>query len=195
MSLTYVQSDTAATLGTVSSCSGLSVSATPGGKLAVNGGGAGSTPFNVGHSGSSSGVAALMFEFAPGLARWDAGTWTIPVNVTSDGGDDTIAGSTMVWVCRRTVAGAAVHTVGSWAEVESTSVAVHTFSQSLGLSLGSATDLCYIVIGYSFDSSHTVQVTPDQTITTPLVAVSEEGPGPRFRAYGKPASVVRAVGG
>lgn len=165
MSLAYVQSDTVAPAGTIAACSGAAVQNAVA-RLAALGGSAGSTqvtstPRNV--------RASAMMEFTPAAdVVWNAGSWSIPWNVTNANANATLE---EVHVCRLNSSNVSQATIGSTTGIGTalSSTGVITTNVTGSAQTPSAGDKVYIV--FVFDTNGSPQAigwTPDQTITTPF---------------------------
>ena len=108
-----------------------------------------------------------------GEETWDAGTWSIPFNVTDSQSNLTW---TNVWVCRVSDTCGHVATIGQTSPDVEVSGGVITHTVSGSEHTGDASDDVYIVAEVHNDHGHTdrtIQITPDQTVVSPIEAPVE----------------------
>lgn len=165
MGMSFVQTDTAATLGEIQACSADVLASAPKSVLCVSGGTAGVTGVTptVRHLRST-----VMFEIAPGQVEWVGGTWTIPLNITSLNANCTLESA---YICRRTSGGSAVSAVASDTSpsVSLGTTGVKTLNVTGVRTTGKYTDVAYIVL--SVTTTGNIEVftfMPNQTISTPI---------------------------
>lgn len=176
MATNYVQTDTSATFNV--GCSGATAATTTVARTATIGGTAGSTEMSGSWTFGQT-VAAYAFELpAPGssITSW-AGSWTIPINITTcDGGDqmsavylcDWLPGTGYVSKGSATPGSGYTHTRGNTGVV-SVSITASSGLQSASLSQP------FIVVVFNNNDAHGAagaSITPNQTIIAPYSLVN-----------------------
>ena len=174
--LKLLQTSTAATCGTGSAyCSGVTTVTTPQGFLCQGTGSAGGAK-TVTVTASAANLYGLVLDCAiPAGYSWDAGTWTIPVNVTTANSNLTIASC---FVCRVNSGCTNQSTIGSATSlgISCGSTGVKNITVTGAAQSPAATDRVVIVVTFtnSKSSSQTVGITGNQTINTPFGAVANQ---------------------
>lgn len=169
MAINYTETDTAAVCTINTYCATGSFGGTALLKQASDGGTAGTTEILPSVVASATDHVKLLFEIVPTSTSWDAGTWTVRFNVTTQ--NMNVSWSS-VYICRVNSSCTNQATIGS--------------STGLGISLGSPGVKSTTVTGSSqspsagdkvlvlclFDNSamtnQTVGITPDQNIDSPF---------------------------
>lgn len=172
MAVNFTETDGAAGCAAGAYCSGLTANTANSTKTCSDGGTVGSTPVSLTIDQGTSDVRALYFECTVGVGvSWDAGTWTVRLNVTTANASLELAS---VHICRVDSGCTNQATIGS--------------SSALGLSL-SATgvqsvnitgtaqvpavgDVVMVVFGFNnlaLMTPHAFGYTPDQNIDSPFV--------------------------
>lgn len=178
MALNFTQTNTAGTTGidAPSACAsgdpGFGGAGTT--RIASDGGSVGSTPVSIQFNGSAEGLGKHGFEItvASGVS-WDAGTWTVRLNVTAANMNLTL---TKCRLCVFNSSNISQASLGSNTElsislgstgVKTASVTGSSYSPSVGDKV--------MVIWYTVNgsmSSQTFEFTPDQNIDSPFTAVT-----------------------
>lgn len=176
----YVQTDTSATFNV--GCSGQTAGATTDARQAQDTGSAGVTEVSV-DPGSNVTRAIFVYDCtpAPNVAEWASGNYVIPVNITTcDGGTqltrvdvcDFDGTSTYVSVASNTSPG---HTRGNTGVVNVTVNRATNYTPQ-----SQANSRVFIVLTFNNNDQHGASgagITPNQTITTPIVAPAPDDLG------------------
>jgi hypothetical protein len=192
------QTDAAATHGQSVACSGAGLTADTGNANALAAGGTpGVTPVTVTVGASATEAAFFLESAAVGLVTWNAGVWTVYVNIQTGNANVT---ADSIYICRVNSAGVSQGTVASRtglsrsltaAEVK----AIYLFQENDVTA--AATDRIYIVfvLTNADGGAQSVVVLPDQLIVTPIKTVIHVGArSQRVRALHKHLTgVVRLV--
>lgn len=187
MSYSMVQTDTAAQdsdNGAICS-SGTNPDNDPAFVQCSSGGTPGSTDPDKGIGAGTSDIRMIYFQSAPGepnATTWEAGTWTIPLNINTA---DTGTQWTQTWVCRVDSSGASQESLGSTTgQTEALSAGVHNTGPALvscsAATSPSATDEILIILVFTETvgmGANTISFFPDQTILTPIGSGSGSTPG------------------
>lgn len=173
MAADYQQTDSAAPAGAIQACSASAFDATPGARLCVLGGVAGSTPFNVGGGAFDSGnvESLIMWEINPAAGTtWGEGDWTVRINVST-------AQASVTWsatyICRLNSSDVSQATIGSLTgqttSMATTGVKTHTVAGAA--QTPAAGDKVYIVaVLTAAANNRQIGITPDQLISSPFTA-------------------------
>lgn len=170
MAINYTQTDSAIIAGIY--CSGGASSANDIARTAVDGGTAGTGTPSVIATASGVSEALLNFEITPaGGTSWDAGTWTVRLNVTTANMNVTLVA---IWICRVDSSGVNQATIGS---ATGLSISVGTTGVKSQTVTGSAQtpaagDMVEVVFLFSNGamSSSSLNIKPDQNIDSPFTA-------------------------
>lgn len=185
------QTDDAPGCSTMAACSGGTLGATPVGALVASNADLGSVEkvFTSFPSGASSIFA--VFESAPvGRETWQAGSYTVRINVTSPAPVGSLWVETHV--CRVNDACGVVSTVGSAtgkAIALSGAAGPRQMVVTGSQSTGDAADRIYIVLTASHPSSTSLGITPDQVIDTPIEDPMLPPAGPIKLSVKEPMSI------
>ena len=171
MALSFVETDTAAPLGTLQACSAFAVGTTvPLARLAEIGGTAGSASTVV-TCAASTNASFVMLQMQPNTTLWQAGVFSWPINVT-------VANSNLQWrrfyVCRLNSGGTSLATIASNLTVNNvfSSTGVKTATATAGADTTvDSTDILYYVATFlnGAASSQSCTLVFNQTTTTPIV--------------------------
>ena len=182
MSITLQETDTAALDGLIAAGTGVAVNPAGAAFTATSGGTPGSTTHNVNNNLTSGEQVYLGFESAsgePGFSSWQAGTYTVSLDVTTGANNMTWS---RLYVVRLNSSGVAQATVGSITgqSVSLSTTGTKTLSVSGSSQTAGATDRLYFVLVFncSTASKRILGFKCDLTITTPLSAgfiLEEEG--------------------
>ncbi len=168
----YVETDTAADCGAISSCSGATVNPSTLDKEARVGGRAGSTGVNVSILDTLT-RAGIMFQSPandPGLEIWPAGDWVVRINHSAN----ILSGITWeeAYVCRVNNSCGTVENIGQLTGIGQSVTSLGVYERTIQgkQSKGATDDTFYIVVVFTNASgfTRTLQWTPDQEIDTPL---------------------------
>lgn len=193
------QTDNNGSFGADVMCSGATIGeTTPQCKSAPKSGSAGSVEVNFGINKAGT-EAGIMFQSdGIGETSWDAGTYTVRVNVTTAQANLEFA---EVYVCRANSSGINQATVGSLTGLtEALSAGTHTFNVTGSSQTAGATDVVYIVLVIFNTQPHADQTgyfTPSLVINTPITSTAAAAGLLDFeRATGRGASrgIMRGVG-
>lgn len=175
MAIDWVQEDTAATCGAISACSGQTVpgSATTDHSMA-EGATAGNTEVLLDIPAGTNDIRAFFQSDQVGELTWEAGTWTVDINISTAANNLFITG---VWICRVDDTCTSVATVASDTTFnrDISAAGTQTFSLS-GVATddtdgGAETDSAYVILRVQNDhsmTSRTLGITPNETISAPI---------------------------
>jgi hypothetical protein len=170
--LNLIETDTAATHGASSMCSGQPVASTPVARQATAGGTAGTNNLTV-TCNNFGPQACVMWESAanePGLTSWSAGTWTVRLSVVTGNSNYTWQA---FYVCRASSTGTNLGTVASNTNVGQQLTSPGQFTATAtGVSVPSTntTDRIYIVLVFDVGGTppQSLTIQSNQIINTPL---------------------------
>ncbi len=182
MGRSFVQTDTAAGCGLILvgtpftvACTGTPKTWAVGDRQCVEGGSAGSNEVTVTISKKGNGIG-MVYQINPGRAVWKAGTWTVPIRVSTPppplpGG--TIWYLTDVWVCRVLATCTSVATVGHWSGSKTIGMGspiTLTVEVNGAAQTPIGEDRAYICARFAeqVPKDTSIKITPNQTILTPL---------------------------
>jgi hypothetical protein len=169
--INYTQTDTAPScdLSTAQFCFPNAGSSTVR-KLAVDGGTAGTTTLTEGVTGSAADELGCRWEIAPAVGvSWDAGTWTVRLNVTASNMNLTWD---LVYICRVDSSCVNQATIGSTTglAISLSTIGVKTATVSGAAQTPTAGDLVQVILGFDNGSmnAQTFDVLSDQLIDSPF---------------------------
>ena len=171
MAISYQETDTAASMVGANWCyAGTGVGAPDLESLAAVGGTAGSTPVTTSTAASAADEKIAVFELIPAAdVSWDAGTWVVPLRVTTANMNITVV---TVMICRANSAGTNQATIGSSTGLSTSlgSTGVKTFNVTGSAQTPGVGDRVKIIIGVSNGamSAQACGLTPSELIDTPF---------------------------
>ena len=187
MAISYTQTDDSVSCVANSYCSGISVDTLAGESEAVDGGTAGSGTFDITNINDAADRVGGGFSIVPDSGvSWDAGTWTVRFNVTTENMFLTV---TEIYICRVNSSCTNQETIGSATglsiSLSSAGVKSQTVSGSaVTPSAGDRVTIC-LVVNNSNMNRQTATITKDQDIDSPFTAVVDESVFPTFGPFGQ----------